>query len=153
MKSMKQIGVDKTSLKQTIAHCKAAPSEEGCKALLAEKLPVLEKWIDLESFDHSSDKVTTNLLQSVFKDINRLVYPGCEAQLGAGTTPQLAAFLPNYLTIQAKKPFHVLREEYAESDLRDLWQKLGMHPDEAKAASSLSEFGYSSGETKIDAIS
>jgi hypothetical protein len=142
MKSMKQIGVDKTSLKQTIANCKAAPAEEGCQTLLKEKLPVLEKWIDLESFDHSSGNVTTSLIQSVFKDINRLVYPGCEAQLGAGTAPQLAAFLPSFLTIQTKKPFHVLREEYAEQDLQELLEKVGMNANEAKKASSLSEFGY-----------
>jgi hypothetical protein len=134
---MKQIGVDKRSLKQTIADCKASPEESGCKTLLTEKLPVLEKWIDLETFDHKAGQVTSSLIQSVFSDIKRLVYPGCEAQLGAGTTPQMAAFLPSYLQIQAKKPFHIIREEYADGDLQELFQKVGV-----KATSSLAEFGY-----------
>merc|ERR1719161_188862 len=58
VKAMKQIGVDKTSLKQTIAHCKAAPGEEGCQVLLKQKLPVLEKWIDLDSYDHAGENIT-----------------------------------------------------------------------------------------------
>merc|ERR1719240_1686692 len=147
MKAMKQIGVDKHTLKQTIADCRASPDTTGCKSLLNEKLPVLEKWIDLETFDHSTDQVTSSLIQSVFSDIKRLVYPGCEAQLGAGTTPELAAFLPSYLQLQAKKPFHVIREEYADTDLQELFQKLSMKLD-PYLGTSLAEFGYATDEQK-----
>lgn len=140
-KAMKQIGVDKKTLKQTIVQCKAS-LDSGCQELLTHKLPVLEKYLDLESFDSAGEHVDAHLIKAVLKDIKRLVYPGCEAQLGHGTAPEMVAFLPSYLQIETKKPYHVIREEYAEADLSQLWEKLGMQVE-----SKLADFGLAEDKT------